>query len=763
MVVHTQTPELVELRESVLEMMLSGHPNACLVCDHREDCEKYRPRPTKAGQTTRCGACSNRSGCSIREMSLEGPAQRRLDLPTIYSQHRVERDEPFIERDHNLCVLCGRCWRICEQIHGKPAISIINRGKEARIGTAFGQSWADAGCTFCGACVDICPTGTLTDRYARWHEPSQDTAVSTCTLCEEACTVRLVVSDGKVIATRMASFGRDDRLCAVGRFGYPQIINDARRLLHPMIRKDGELVPASWEEAIAEIAARLSGYRDGSFSAVIGPEQTREAAWMYEQFAKVVMNGRVLSPDQPARDVKAALIGGDYLTRSRFGNLEYLVAMDFLPSAWIDRADAVLPVAVLAELEGTVGSGRAEPMRLSKSVEPPGEARAEWTILCDLAEAMGGLETIAERPVEKEAVTARFEDYVGSRPRPRDDLHGLPERFRGHLLADSAGALQKLGLKASPARERDVLGRGFLIVEKQQVVPNFHRLVIEAPAVARHAKPGQFAIVMVHDTSERAPYTLVDWDSEGGTITLIIEEVGRSSQEIARLQAGDRLAHVSGPLGVPLEIRKYGTVVVGGGCFGIGGIYPIARALREAGNRVIGLIEACSGHMLLMENEMKKVCDELLVATKDGSRGRKGGVQDLIVDMHADGRPVDLFVCIGCAFMMRMAAEKTRGLGIALQVALNPIMVDGTGMCGACRVGVGKETKFACVDGPFFDGHAVDWDELFARRNGFVHAEISSMPQHTGHVHGVGGGKLAIKEPGLGLPVIDEEQAAADW
>jgi NAD(P)H-flavin reductase len=249
--------------------------------------------------------------------------------------------------------------------------------------------------------------------------------------------------------------------------------------------------------------------------------------------------------------------------------------------------------------------------------------------------------------------------------------------------------------------------------------------------VARFARPGQFAIVMAHEVSERIPLTLCDWETSRGTITAIIEDVGRSSHELARLRAGNRLAHVTGPLGLPMEIRHFGRVVLGGGCYGIGAIYPLARALRDASNYVTCVIEACTAHSLYMEQDLKDVSDELIVATKDGSRGTKGGVQDVFASIaKVSAKRADLFIAIGCAFMMRMTAEKTRDLGVPLRVALNPIMVDGTGMCGACRLSCNHETKFACVDGPIFDGHAVDWDELFARRSAYMRAEIESMPQN---------------------------------
>jgi NADH dehydrogenase/NADH:ubiquinone oxidoreductase subunit G len=273
MVVRTQSAELKTLRNRILELMLSGHPNSCLVCNHREDCERYRPKPTKAGRTTRCGFCSNREECSVRQMALEADS-RDLELPTLYSAHRLERDDPFMDRDYNLCILCGRCWRICEKIHGAPAISIINRGKWARIGTAFHKSHLESGCTFCGSCIDICPTGTLTDRYARWYGKEDLKTTSACTLCPEGCSLDLLTKSGRLIATRMTAFNSDSSLCAVGRFAYAQLVNGVERLTRPAVREGDELIPSDWETAILE-AAKVKEHA-GSLAFLVCESSSRE-------------------------------------------------------------------------------------------------------------------------------------------------------------------------------------------------------------------------------------------------------------------------------------------------------------------------------------------------------------------------------------------------------------------------------------------------------------------------------------------------------
>jgi NAD(P)H-flavin reductase len=267
----------------------------------------------------------------------------------------------------------------------------------------------------------------------------------------------------------------------------------------------------------------------------------------------------------------------------------------------------------------------------------------------------------------------------------------------------------------------------FEILQKREIAPNVHQAVIHAPAIAKKARPGQFVIVMVDERSERVPFTLCDWDRQAGTITLVVQEVGQSSRKFVLLKAGDRIAHLVGPLGVPLEIEKYGTVALAAGCYGIGAVLSIARALKQAGNRVITIVEANSQYLHYYRDELLATSDEMIQTTTDGSNGTKGHSVDVIKRKLENGEPLDRVLAVGCVFMMMLAANTTKPFGVKTLVALNPIMLDGTGMCGACRVTVANETKFACVDGPFFDGHQVDWEELFDRRAAYSEEEIRSV------------------------------------
>ncbi|MBW1856720.1 MAG: sulfide/dihydroorotate dehydrogenase-like FAD/NAD-binding protein [Deltaproteobacteria bacterium] len=263
------------------------------------------------------------------------------------------------------------------------------------------------------------------------------------------------------------------------------------------------------------------------------------------------------------------------------------------------------------------------------------------------------------------------------------------------------------------------------ILEKSEIF-NVHKMVIKAPEIAISIRAGQFVIVMGNEYSERIPLTVSDWNTDAGTITLYILEVGISTLELARMKIGDSIYAVTGPLGVPSEIKNYGTVVLGGGCYGIGGIYPIAKACKEAGNKVISIIEARYSAMFYHEKELHAVSDQVLYATSDGSKGLKGKVEDVIEEMLEKGVKIDHAFFMGCTQMLERCSEATRPYAI-----LNSIMLDGTGMCGACRVSVGGQTKFTCVDGPEFDGHKVDWKELYTRKSAYVERETVAYQSYS--------------------------------
>jgi len=268
-----------------------------------------------------------------------------------------------------------------------------------------------------------------------------------------------------------------------------------------------------------------------------------------------------------------------------------------------------------------------------------------------------------------------------------------------------------------------------IVLARETLAPNLQLLTVRAPIVASKIQPGQFVIVRADEYGERIPLTVADWDREKGSVSCVFMQVGTSTYKLGKLKAGDVLPTFVGPLGKPLELDRWGTVVVAGGCYGIGSIYPVARALKEKGNRVISLIEGRSKFLLYWLDRLESASDRVLVATRDRSIGKSVDGPNAVKDLIDSGERIDRVIAIGCTFMMYLMAQATRPSAIKTIVSLNPIMIDGTGMCGACRVSVAGETKFACVDGPDFDGHQVDWDLLLSRRKAYLRSETHSGEQ----------------------------------
>ncbi len=254
------------------------------------------------------------------------------------------------------------------------------------------------------------------------------------------------------------------------------------------------------------------------------------------------------------------------------------------------------------------------------------------------------------------------------------------------------------------------------VIDKRELAPKTVLLELEAPKIAAKRKPGQFVILKKDEFGERIPLTIAMSNSDKGTISVILQVVGAGTQGLVDVEVGGEIEDVVGPLGRPTEIKKIGTVVAVGGGIGTAVAYPIAEAMKKAGNRVIGIMGARNKELLILEDEFRAVCDELLIATDDGSYGQKGFVTDVLQSVIDRGEKIDEALAIGPVPMMQAVCGVTEKASIATVVSLNPIMIDGTGMCGGCRVEVGGSVKFACVDGPEFNGHEVNWDVLKQRQ-----------------------------------------------
>jgi len=270
----------------------------------------------------------------------------------------------------------------------------------------------------------------------------------------------------------------------------------------------------------------------------------------------------------------------------------------------------------------------------------------------------------------------------------------------------------------------------FNILHAEFLAPGIKRFVIEAPRIARKQRPGQFVIVRIHEEGERIPLTIENSDPQKGTINIVVQSLGKTTNQLNSLGAGDHIRDVVGPLGKPSEIEKFGTVVVMGGGVGTAMAYPTAAALKQAGNKVISIVGARNKELVILEREMREVSDVLMITTDDGSYADKGFVTDKLRQLIQNGVPINLVLAIGPIPMMRAVADMTRSERIRTLVSLNPIMIDGTGMCGGCRVLVDNKSQFACVDGPEFDAHQVNFAVLVQRNGAYRSQEQQSLAEY---------------------------------
>ncbi|MFA6693629.1 MAG: sulfide/dihydroorotate dehydrogenase-like FAD/NAD-binding protein [Bacillota bacterium] len=275
---------------------------------------------------------------------------------------------------------------------------------------------------------------------------------------------------------------------------------------------------------------------------------------------------------------------------------------------------------------------------------------------------------------------------------------------------------------------------GYKIIDKKDLAPAIYSLKIEAPLIAQKARPGNFVILRYKDSGERLPFTLVDWDQEEGWVELIIQEVGKSTKELALFKAGDEIKDLLGPLGKPYPLQKYEGPVVGvAGGLGAAPLYPILVALKKLGNEIITVSGARNTELFILKDEFREISKEFLIATDDGSEGRKGFVTDVLRDL-LEGKKLGQVIAIGPVPMMAAVTRLTKEFNTPTVVSLNALMIDGTGMCGGCRVTVGGQTKFTCVDGPDFDAHQVDFDEISRRQRFYKEQEGKALKIYEDHV-----------------------------
>ncbi len=483
MVVRTNTEKLRGLRKATLELILLDHPSSCLLCNKHEACDLFRPTPEKAGRTTGCHTCSNKHTCILRDLAIEYGVSE-LPVERFYRGEDVDRSNPFIDRDLNLCILCTNCVRICARHHGEPVIEIVGRGSTAIVGQAFHRPLVAAQCRFCGSCIDVCPTGTLSDRYAKWLGPLDSRTETTCIFCGAACALTVGSVTGRAVET-IAADGTLP-LCALGRFAAAELFNSPDRLKLPHKRVGKVLRETTWDDALAEAARMLGAHSGDSCAVVCDKTISFEGRHILRRFTDEVVksphfieiepDSRGISTTQLPANVKAVLTLGAFFELGHAENLEFLAVADLFPTALSERADFVLPVTSFLEADATYEDETGQRRPLRKAAEPPGKARPEWEIACGLARAMGD-EAFAEEGTKwVEESNAEAVEEVKPRadreeaPPAALDILKIRTHFRGHRLSDRVGGLRFAGPDARTTEsDRSVAAEEDELLQKAKV------------------------------------------------------------------------------------------------------------------------------------------------------------------------------------------------------------------------------------------------------------------------------------------------------
>jgi NADH dehydrogenase/NADH:ubiquinone oxidoreductase subunit G len=409
MVVTTNSDEIEQLRRGILELILSEHPSACLVCPIKETCEQFNAPSSKTGRVTGCNMCPNREICELRQL-VEYLGLKEIRYPLLYKNFPLEREDPFMDRDYNLCILCGRCIRACQANLGTSAISFIRRGHDTKVGTCFGKLHVDGNCVFCMHCVDVCPTGALTVRGSKWYGNPDTEIPTTCILCEKGCELIIDTKWNKIMGAHpvrdMTTSKRE--YCVKGRCCLPALFNSPDRLKYPAIRReDGKHLYTDWNKAINHVSGILSHYTPMEMAVLSSRHLTDESMYALHEFARIyatsnifyITNNEIIYPnieksDEMLKDIKVLYAAEansvtDEIIK-KFTSLESIIIQDIYPSplSTSNKVRAILPATAFTEMNGMKMciDNRRKPV--TKATRPPGNAIPDWEITTKIANAL---------------------------------------------------------------------------------------------------------------------------------------------------------------------------------------------------------------------------------------------------------------------------------------------------------------------------------------------------------------------------------------
>lgn len=397
MVVRTATPDIQAVRRNVFQLILAEHPSYCIVCKDSEDCAKVRHGEYKAGRVIGCYTCSYRDMCEIREIA-EYLRVDSIRYPLLYKDLPLERNDPFLVRDYNLCILCARCIRACQDVLGHSAIALTKRGHDTKVGTILEVSHLESGCVFCGHCIDVCPTGALIARGSSWFGNPDKSVTTSCMLCSHGCQMVVDVKWDQVVNVHPPydmSVRRE--YCVKGRFCIPALVNGRDRLTYPTIKRKvikEEHFPVTWDEAVAYTAEKLNEYPPEATAFLISPFLTDESIFVLVKLAEKIGTKNIVFSEEDlqnlsTQDIKVIFTTIRTNSVKQFKNLEFLILQDVYHSSIEETASVIFPTTVFTEEDGTKTGKEFIKYEIHKAVDPPGEALPSWVIVSRLASAMG--------------------------------------------------------------------------------------------------------------------------------------------------------------------------------------------------------------------------------------------------------------------------------------------------------------------------------------------------------------------------------------
>jgi len=393
MVITTDNLEIKQLRRAIFELILSEHPSSCMMCSQSEHCDKYNSGVMKAGSITGCNTCPNKEMCEVREIA-EVLNFKSIRFPLLYKNLPLERSDPFFDRDYNLCIHCGRCVRVCQDVEGANILAFTKRGHSTKVGTSFEKPHIITDCKFCGECIDVCPTGALSARGQKWYENAEKVESTTCILCSKGCQFEIDVKWGRIVALRPDPDYKtlETGICVKGRFCLPVMLNDMERIRFPRVLMNFKLYPTNWDEVAISVAEILEEYPPSKIAIYLTPFMIDEADYIFRKFAEQLEISNVFTKPEELAQITKKGIKVLYTTEGipgieKYKSLEKIIFQEVFPSEGYEQATIVLPAAAFTEENGTITTTRGL-MHLQRVVKAPDLVLEDWKIVVKIAQEL---------------------------------------------------------------------------------------------------------------------------------------------------------------------------------------------------------------------------------------------------------------------------------------------------------------------------------------------------------------------------------------